>query len=152
VLVNGQTAYRHGSFYHHRVELDNSQGPLVETVDIQEVVGDQSIARVFIPQTPETFTHDEDGNLTQDGVWNYEWDAENRLRAMWPRPEVATVMLGSGIEYWPRIEFAYDFMGRRIAKDFFKSQTDPATVKGKNSGTIVWAASGYQHRFVNDGC
>jgi len=84
-------------------------------------------------------------------VWNYEWDAENRLRAMWPRPEVATVMLGSGIEYWPRIEFAYDFTGRRIAKNFFKSQTDPATVTDKNAGAIVWAANGYQQRFVYDG-
>ena len=44
VLVNGQTAYRHGSFYHHRVELDNSQGPLVQTVGIQEVVALPAVA------------------------------------------------------------------------------------------------------------
>jgi len=35
--------------------------------------------KVFLPQTPESFTYDDDGNLTQDGRWTYTWDAENRL-------------------------------------------------------------------------
>jgi hypothetical protein len=27
-------------------------------------------------------TYDDDGNLENDGVWAYEWNAENRLYAM----------------------------------------------------------------------
>ena len=35
-----------------------------------------------LPQTPEAFTYDADGNLLTDGRWNYTWDAENRLIQM----------------------------------------------------------------------
>jgi len=37
-----------------------------------------SIARTnFLPQSPESFAYDLDGNLTNDGRWTYTWDAEN---------------------------------------------------------------------------
>lgn len=42
--------------------------------------------RQFVAQTPEVFTHDLDGNLTSDGRWTYEWDAENRLIGMETQP------------------------------------------------------------------
>lgn len=29
-----------------------------------------------------TYQHDDDGNLTADGEWSYEWNGENRLKAM----------------------------------------------------------------------
>jgi YD repeat-containing protein len=34
---------------------------------------------VFVPQTAESLTYDADGNLTQDGHYEYTLDAENRL-------------------------------------------------------------------------
>ena len=37
---------------------------------------------VFVPATPEQFAYDSDGNLTSDGRWTYNWDAENRLTDM----------------------------------------------------------------------
>ncbi len=37
------------------------------------------IGGVFVPQTPESYTYDADGNLTLDGHYAYTWDAENRL-------------------------------------------------------------------------
>jgi hypothetical protein len=48
-----------------------------------------------------------DGNLTQDSRWNYTWDAENRLVRMVAKPGA-----------WPqqRIDFGYDWRGRRNAK------------------------------------
>ena len=33
----------------------------------------------------EAFAHDLDGNLSQDGTFNYTWDGENRLKAVTPR-------------------------------------------------------------------
>ena len=64
---------------------------------------------VFVPQSAETFTYDDDGNLTSDGRWNYTWDGENRLVSM---EAIAAVPVAAR----RRLEFAYDWMGRRIQK------------------------------------
>ena len=66
--------------------------------------------RIFLPQTPEAFIHDTDGNLTQDGRWNYTWDGENRLTAIETRTDINSSVPRQ------RIEFDYDDAGRRIAK------------------------------------
>jgi hypothetical protein len=66
-----------------------------------------SVGHEFLPQTPEHFTYDNDGNLTQDGYWNYTWDAENRLVKLSP-----STTLGPQIS----LAFEYDWQGRRIHK------------------------------------
>lgn len=58
----------------------------------------------------ESFTYDDDGNLTQDGTFNYTWDAENRLIA------VAPDLPANGDK---RVEFLYDYMSRRIQKQVY---------------------------------
>ncbi len=66
-----------------------------------------------IAATPTvTPLHDEDGNLTQDGKWSYEWDAENRLTAM--------QSLANGPDS-QRLEFGYDSQSRRIGKRVYAS-------------------------------
>ena len=66
-----------------------------------------TVGHEFLPQTPEHFTYDNDGNLTQDGRWNYTWDAENRLVQLSP-----STTLGPQIS----LDFEYDWQGRRIHK------------------------------------
>jgi RHS repeat-associated protein len=88
---------------------------------------------VYLPQTPEAFTYDSDGNLTQEGRWDYTWDGENRLIAMQTRSAV----LASGVPE-QRLEFAYDPQSRRISK----------TVSNKVSG--AWSRIVAQ-RFLYDG-
>ena len=39
----------------------------------------QQQGKVFFPPVNEVYSYDFDGNLTQDGRWNYTWDGENRL-------------------------------------------------------------------------
>ncbi len=51
-----------------------------------------------------THTYDDDGNLTNDGMWTYQWDAENRLIAQ------------DSITHVRRLEFKYDYLGRRVQK------------------------------------
>jgi len=69
----------------------------------------------FIPKGLQTFTYDDDGNLTQDSVWDYTYDAENRLTAMQNRSEViGTGMISSANAR--RLEFKYDYQGRRVRK------------------------------------
>jgi len=74
-----------------------------------------------------------DGNLSSDGTWTYEWDAENRLRAM-----TMTNVAGIADANRLRLECAYDYQGRRVAK----------TVK-------TWGGSSFGNavtqRFVYDG-
>ncbi len=97
---------------------------------------------------PEQFEYDADGNLTLDGVWVYEWDAENRLKAMWMRPEVAAIRLSSS--YWVRLEFSYDYLGRRIAKKFLKGDGDTSWSVEKASQSMIWADNKIE-KFAYDG-
>jgi RHS repeat-associated protein len=64
-----------------------------------------------VPKTPEVYTHDADGNLTQDGRWTYTWDAENRLVQM-----IRDTDTPSGARQ--KLVFEYDHQGRRIRKTF----------------------------------
>ncbi len=72
------------------------------------VSGGQVVSgNVYVPQQPENFQYDADGNLTNDGRWQYVWDAENRLITM-------IVNTNVGPQY--KLAFAYDPEGRRISK------------------------------------
>lgn len=79
----------------------------------------------FVPKFAQTFGYDDDGNLTHDTVWNYTWDAENRLIKMEHRRAVHTAIdqaphsHGSGglsDADLRQIEFSYDYKGRRVRK------------------------------------
>ena len=69
---------------------------------------------LFVPASPELFSYDFDGNLTQDGRWEYTWDAENRLIKMQTR----TGLVSAGPDPLPieRLTFGYDAFGRRVSK------------------------------------
>ena len=66
--------------------------------------------RVFVPQTPEMFAYDADGNLIEDGRFRYYWNGENRMvraeEKMPPEGRSAHVIV-----------YAYDHQGRNVAKD-----------------------------------
>jgi len=116
VLVNGAEADQwegpplagpQKSYFHKVVSVDNSTSAQYPTITIQ--AGNNSVTRhAFVPKNPEIFSYDKDGNLTQDGRWNYEWNGENRLIRMTTRSDVP------GPHY--QLTFQYDWMGRRIRK------------------------------------
>jgi RHS repeat-associated protein len=74
---------------------------------------------VWFPTSPEDLQYDDDGNLTQDGRWNFTWNAENRLIRTETREDVATAT-GMPRE---RLDMAYDAMGRRIRKAVYQLET-----------------------------
>lgn len=112
VTVNGNIAYRKGEYFDHPLSTPNANAPWYDTVTVHSPYspGQTTNGTLFVPKTPEQFAYDADGNLTNDGRWSFVWDAENRLIKMEPSGTV-TPPAGSR----RRLEFAYDYQGRRIA-------------------------------------
>lgn len=76
----------------------------------------------FIPQAAQPLTYDDDGNITGDGVFTFTWNAENQLvRA------ASALPTGSGFTR-PRIDFKYDYTGRRIEKRVTNLDTSTETL------------------------
>jgi RHS repeat-associated protein len=109
VTVDGATAYRHGDYFQKTVTFDNSSQAVYETIDVTVPGSTEAVdGEVLLPPGTQAFTYDDDGNLTHDALWNYTWDAENRLIKM----ESSSVPTDAK----KKLEFTYDFRGRRIAK------------------------------------
>jgi RHS repeat-associated protein len=91
--------------------MSNNVYPQVEVQSLYGATQTQT-GRVFNRPATEAFTHDADGNLTQDGRWTYVWDGENRLIEM--KRDTDTP---AGARQ--RLVFEYDHQGRRIRKQFY---------------------------------
>ena len=117
VTVKNQATYRNGTFYEATLALANTSAAVWQSVTNLAVAHNSSttdlVATVtgntFLQQTPEAFSYDSDGNLTQDGRWTYTWDAENRLIQM---VNLTNAPTASKL----RLTFAYDSKWRRISK------------------------------------
>lgn len=110
-----------GRYWDTQAMFDNIDHPKKDSVTVvaskpgsgggAAVVGAQT-REAFIPQREQAFAYDADGNLLADGVWNYTWDAENRLTHM-----VSDATAVSWLAVHDRqIDFAYDYAGRRVSK------------------------------------
>ncbi len=113
VRVVGGSAYnadRKGEYSHWPLSVPNAtaQYPQIEVKSLYGATQTDA-GYVFVPQTPEVFAHDLDGNLIRDGRWTNVWDAENRL--------VEMVSLTNGPAASKRwLKFGYDWRGRRMGK------------------------------------
>ncbi|MBX3404152.1 MAG: hypothetical protein KF699_12150 [Phycisphaeraceae bacterium] len=70
VAVNSSEAWLEHRMFHKRLTFNNFSDPVVGTVNVLEVPGLSSSSKVFLPEDPEEFWYDPDGNLTRDGVWH----------------------------------------------------------------------------------
>jgi len=128
VQVNGVTASRYEAYFHRAVSVDNSASAQYPEITIQ--ADNNSAARhAFVPKNPEVFEYDDDGNLTEDGRWVYEWNGENRLIRMTTRSDVP------GPHY--QLTFQYDWMGRRIRKTVVDTDT------GQTSSDLIFLYDGW---------
>ncbi len=90
VTVNYQSATRQGEYWRRELAVDNAADalwlPLTNYAAWpQGGTGDfvtNTTGNAYVPKTPEAFSHDADGNLTNDGRWAYVWNGENRLLSM----------------------------------------------------------------------
>ena len=139
VTVNLQRAIRQGSYFWDEVSATNTSAALYLTLTNLAVLNNgtnadivaTNLGNVYLAQTPETFGYDADGNTTNDGRFTYTWDAENRLVNL---TSLSSAPTASKV----KLDFAYDFQGRRIQK-----------IVSTNNGTSYVAVS--TNRFVYDG-
>ena len=138
VTVNGQATYRKNDYYRLQLGIDNSTGPVFQAVTNLALLNrptyplvSNSTGSIYLPQNPENFTYDADGNLSTDGRWSYTWDAENRLVSLQGLPGIPTAAKF-------RLDFIYDYLGRRIQK-----------MLSTNNGSAYFAQS--TNRFMYDG-
>ncbi len=113
VTVNGSPAdYRHGEFFQELLTVNNTNATLWQSVKVTNTTsGAYETGAVLLAQSPESFTHDADGNLTSDGRWDYTWDGENRVVQM----ETRSAAYNAGAPR-QKLLFGYDWQGRRISK------------------------------------
>jgi RHS repeat-associated protein len=134
VNVNDTLAYRKGEYYRVELNPDNSANAVWQSVTNRAVLNGSTngvTGNAFLPQTPEIFGYDADGNLTNDGRWAYVWDGENRLIR-----QFAPTTAPSGSVH--ALTYRYDWQGRRISK----------TVSNWNGG--AWSKV-LDEKFVYDG-
>jgi RHS repeat-associated protein len=111
VTVNSAAVTRQGDYYYKNVTSGST--PAWLSLAASSSLGGSTTRYSYLAATPESYTYDADGNLTDDGRWHYIWDAENRLVSM--ETSLATSVLSTGV---PRqfIQFQYDYLGRRVRK------------------------------------
>ncbi len=131
VTVNSQSTYRSGQYFRKELSVANSSAPVWQSVTVAGTGVSPVTGNRFVAQTPEQFTYDLDGNLTQDGRWNYTWDAENRLLKVESLP-------GGPTASKRRVTWEYDCRGRRIRQ----------TTYDGSSGSYVMTED---LKFVSDG-
>jgi RHS repeat-associated protein len=139
VTVNDHATYRKGSYYRAELAVTNSSGPIYLTVTNLAVQHDGSTPHfvtnvtgsVLWPGTPETFTYDEDGNLTSDSLWTNTWNGENRRTMVESRTGILPVA---------RMQEQWSYLpdGRWIER-----------IVSTNNGTSYYPA--YTNRYVWDG-
>ncbi len=124
VTYGGQTwaAHRDGGYYFAAVGVDNASGPVAATIGVTVLdpdggtVSSEEIPRL-VPKASETLgtgelSYDERGNKGGDSIWEYTWDALDRLTAV----ETGTVIPA---EQRVKLTFAYDYLGRRATKTVY---------------------------------
>jgi RHS repeat-associated protein len=141
IWVDQILAYRKSNYFWLQLPLTNTSGAAYQTVTTLAALnngygsnaayGSTNIGHVFLPQTPESYTYDTDGNMTQDGRWTFGWDAENRLTNL-------TSLAGAPVASRYKLALTYDYTGRRIQK-----------IVSTNNGSGYVAS--YTNKFVYDG-
>jgi len=119
VTVNNQSAYRRGEYYQLALSINNgstAQWTGVTNLAVQSGTTNTVIGNTFLPQTPEIFSYDADGNQTNDGRWMLTWDAENRLTKI----ESQT---SAPVASKRKITFDYDWAGRHIRRTDYNGAT-----------------------------
>ena len=112
-----RAAHRDGAYWYAAVPVANANSAVVAviTVTITNPDGAYTVRTItrLVHKASESLGGglgvDLRGSRTSDSVWDYEWDDFDRLQSV-------TIKTALRASYNVRVEFAYDFFGRRIGK------------------------------------
>ncbi|HJP93502.1 MAG TPA: RHS repeat-associated core domain-containing protein [Pyrinomonadaceae bacterium] len=141
VVANNQSTIRKNEYFYRELLVDNTAGPVYPQINIvgarnnfgaggEDAVNEKG-GRALLPSNVESFNYDDDGNLVSDGRWNYSWDGENRLIIMETPASVPA-------EARKRLEFSYDWGGRRIQKKVFLWNDSSTTFELQSTTKFVY--------------
>ena len=151
MTVNGGSADRAGEYFHREIAVANGSGPVWQSVtNISGVFSNQG--GLLVPASSQALAYDADGNLTADGIWTYQWDGENRLISMAMTNNVQGIAYSNVL----RLDFTYDYMGRRVQKvvsswngtGFTPQTTSLFVYDGWNLLAVVNAQTAIQQSFM----
>ena len=140
VTVNNRPTYRKGGYFRAELVVGNTAAAAWQGVTNLGVLNNgtspdiiaTNTGTAFVPQTPEAFAYDADGNQTNGGRWMMMWDSENRVTSFTRNgsaPPAAKT----------KADCDYDYRWRRTQK-----------IESQWSGSTYVAQS--TNRFVYDGC
>jgi RHS repeat-associated protein len=137
LTINNQRPDRTGDYFRYELTIDNNGAAVYQGVTNLAVVNNgtnadiiaTNIGSVFLPESPEVFGYDSDGNLTNDGRWTFSWNDENRLTNI-------TALAGTPTAAKYRLDFAYDDQGRRIQK--LVSTNNGSAYVGQSTNTFIY--------------
>ena len=114
--------------WHYALEAENATGSdcpyaeIVATLNPPTTNGTAFVStqsgHLYAPPQEEELLYDDDGNLTQDGRWQYTWNGENRL--------IKAVELIAPTNRQPyEVNYAYDHRGRMAWKSVAPTTAPP---------------------------
>jgi RHS repeat-associated protein len=161
---NGSNAYQKGLYFREQVATTNTNAPQWVGITVTAPGQAANSGHAYVAQTPEKFSYDADGNLTQDGRWTNTWDlageimlaASNEVRSCQTvlicmrtvqsaisRAEENRLISMTSLTNAPTaskysLALTYDCMGRRIQK-----------IVSTNNGSVY--TNSYTNRYLYDG-
>jgi RHS repeat-associated protein len=137
-VTNGVTLY--GDRFFQKINVTNTSAAQYTYTDVMDT-DDSSYSRYsFIPKKNQPYTYDDAGNQTADGLWKYVYDSENQLIKM----IMLTTPSRPASMNRKRVEFDYDFMGRRIAKRVYKNLTESSDTGGILESSLKFVYLGWE--------
>ena len=130
---------RKGDYFRGEMPFNNSTGAMWLTITNVAALSNytgadivtNTVGKLLLAKTPESFTYDADGNLTSDSLWTNVWNGENRRITIESR---STLAAGAKVkEQWTHLAD-----GRWIER-----------IASTNNGTSYFPA--FTNRYVWDG-
>ena len=112
VTVNGSATVRQAERYGIEIPVNNSTSATQVNLTVTATQGAESLSKTLKrdhPAANQAYSYDSDGNLLNDGIWAYSWDAENRLISS--EYQLATTNADKR-----KYNYVYDHQSRRVLK------------------------------------
>jgi RHS repeat-associated protein len=140
VAVGSTLATVQNGYYWASPAISNASGPAPANLYVStDPAAQNQIRQGMVPSASETLVYDADGNLTDDSLWHYTYDAENRLSGM--TTSSAAVQAGAPSQ---RHTYYYDYRNRRVSKQVDVAEASGFLGQYYSAGMLAGAA--YQTR------